>query len=395
MNLILENPRLYFRQFRKMENMMEFRAFVESLDVGDADSHEKIVALIEGIDIIVEGTLSPEVIDRYIPSKGRKYTTPINGKAGYYQGNEDAGKLVNEGKIDEAKPLLLGMCVPKIAKIINGLSYLKALSDDEVEDIFIDVLTEVIRKIPDWDTNYPFVPWATKYVINKFVPDALDKMGKGQDDLHQWKPGVKYRNGSAILYKNKKYIRVGGLQEEDITQIPPGDPRVAKYWYNATDTMDINKQGNSKPEFKMPDDEENEIEKIASEGSDSNYDEVSSDKKEMIDSTFDTFNEEEIDEKKDDIDELESIISSGKLSELKQKEAEKVLNSAQEKLQSLIREREVIKRLYDQSNPFKNDTDAATQLGISRPTLDLLRKKFAAHVAEMHDINPKFVEQFT
>jgi predicted DNA-binding protein (UPF0251 family) len=145
----------------------------------------------------------------------------------------------------------------------------------------------------------------------------------------------------------------------------------------------------------MPDDEENEIEKIASEGSDSNYDEVSSDKKEMIDSTFDTFNEEEIDEKKDDIDELESIISSGKLSELKQKEAEKVLNSAQKKLQSLIREREVIKRLYDQSNPFKNDTDAATQLGISRPTLDLLRKKFAAHVAEMHDINPKFVEQFT
>ena len=201
------------------------------------------------------------------------------------------------------------------------------------------------------------------------------------------------------MYKKKKYIRVGGLQEEDITQIPPGDPRVAKYWYNETDDLNIPGSNGSanRPDrsvHQIPD-EENEIEKIASEGSDTNYDEVSSDKKEMIDSTFDSFNEEEIDEKKDDIDELKHIISSGKLSELKQKEAEKVLNSAQAKLQSLIREREVIKRLYDQSNPFKNDTDAATQLGISRPSLDLLRKKFAVHVAEMHDINPKFVEQFT
>ena len=393
MDLILENPRLYFRQFRKMENMMEFRAFVESLDVGDDANHEKIAALIEGIDTIVEGTLSPHVIDRYIPSKGRKYTTPIDGKPGYYQGNADAAKLVNEGKIDEAKPLLLGMCVPKIAKIINGLSYLKSLSDDEVEDIFIDVLTDVIKKIPDWDTNYPFVPWATKLIVHEFVPEAMKKMGKEMEDLHKWKQGNIYRNGSAILYNKKRYVRVGGEPEEDITQIPPSDPRVAKYWYNTTDTIEIPK-GGQKQGFTMPD-EENDTEEVAPESTDDNYQESKSDKKEMVDATFDSFNEEEIDEKKEDIDELTRMISNGsKLPPSKLKIAENALSGAKLQLEFLIRERDTIKKLYDHSNEFKNDSEAAKVLGVSRPTLETYRTDFINHVAGMHDINPKFVKKF-
>ena len=296
MHFSLENPHQYFRNFQEVEKLSKYRTYIESLDRDDMPENKPAIkALTEGIDAIMEGLVTNEMLTKYITSPVKKLMSQLGDATKEERGdylNTEALKLASDGvddiengneedgqrKIDRAKSILTGITAPYVAAYLNKMGYVRNenFSQAKVEDIFSEMMTEISgsfdRYFEEEPTDEsgevtPFVVWAYQIVksrVSKYINQgqSTSKVGK---HAKKWLPDHKYGLGMRVFYDGETYVRYSDdgepneMSDEQLT-IPPDSPHVSDYWKVADTGVDEDTAKLTKPVKDLEDMENNAYE---------------------------------------------------------------------------------------------------------------------------------------
>lgn len=253
MNLAVENPREYFKQFQQMDKLVKFGTFVESLRREDDSVNKALInTLMEGIQVIIEGKVDYKVVSSFINNAKKNTNSKLNassseGHSNYtaeernadpsfakIYGNNGMNNSVGEFKVMDTKgkmalreykkaldagdetratkmlktatDIFIAIAAPSVAKALNV--YQDSFSNEQLTDAFAEIIHEIAKRVSSGDPEIT-MPYYNKYVapllkIN-LVPRAL---GKAADFkiIKQWLPNKVYsKKGNRVYYEGKFY----------------------------------------------------------------------------------------------------------------------------------------------------------------------------------------------
>ena len=260
MQFKLENAREYYLSFMEAVRLTKFRAFVESLDRDDVPENKPAIsALIEGVDVMLEGRVSSQVLNSW-----KRYMTELpetEGEEGTKASMlervmEDFRSKVaaagdDEKAVKNAALSLVANYAPALARTINSYTTNYGQSDSVAADMFNDAAADLYQQAMRYADTGAQVAFQRYQSGSDFL---ISSMGKNyvpaQDDrvefddngnpvrTYDWGHtpkarfnGTKARSSMIVKWRGKRYRRKDKTKmNEEQLRIPPDMPEVSDFW---------------------------------------------------------------------------------------------------------------------------------------------------------------------